>query len=369
MERPVSKPVGTPSEELDTPALVVDLDTLERNIETLHSFFLRRDAKVRPHVESHRCPAIAHKQLAAGGTVGGISVTTVGEAEVFAQRGFADIFIANEIVTTQKIARVCSLAKGCAITLAADTEDNVRDLSDAAVELGVTLGVVVDIHTRLERCGVQPGRPAVDLAGAIGRAPGLSFKGLMSYEGVIREPDQDELEAESRRCIQPVLDTREMVERAGMDVEVVSVGGTHNYEIAGDMKGVTEVPAGSYALMDHGYKEYRPQLSPAARVLATVISHPEPGLAWLDLGQKAIGMDTGLPVVDGIPGATVFTMGAEHGGLKLEGDADSMVDLGGKVWIAPLDIGNCVNVYDFVNGVRNGRLEVVWEIEARGTYR
>ena len=369
MERPVFKPVGTPVEELDTPALVVDLEVLQRNIETLHSFFRDRDAKVRPHVASHRSPAIAHKQLAAGGTVGGISVTTVGQAEVFAPRGFNDIFIANEVVTRQKIDRACAVAGDCRITLACDSPDNVRDLSDAAGAHGVDLGVVVDIHTRLERCGVEPGRPAVDLARAIDRSPSLSFKGLMTYEGVIDTSDPDELAAESRRCIQQVLDTREMVEREGVEVAIVSVGGTHNYEIAGDMSGVTEVPAGSYALMDGGYRERRPQFANAARVLGTVISRPEPGLAWLDVGQKAIGIDAGLPAVHDLDGVTVLSMSAEHGGLTLESDAGEALDLGDKVWLTPRDIGSCVNVYDYIHGVRNGRLEVVWDVEARGRYR
>ena len=369
MERPISKPVGTPAEQLDTPALVVDLEVLERNIETLHSFFGRRDAKVRPHVESHRCPAIAHKQLAAGGTVGGISVTTVGQAEVFGQQGFGDIFVASEVVTPQKIARLCALARSSKVTVATDNPKNIRDLSDAAQRAGVTLSVVVDIHTRLERCGVEPGKPAVDLAIAVGGSPGLHFAGLMTYEGAILAEDSEELLAESRRCVQPVLDTREMVEQAGLDVELVSVGGTHNYEIVAELAGVTEVPAGSYALMDHGYERHRPQFAPAAKVLATVISRPEPEIAVLDTGQKSIGIDAGMPVAEDTPGATVSRMDSEHGGLDLEGDARGMLSVGDKVWLTPRDIGNCVNIFDFINGVRDGNLEVVWEVSARGSYR
>ena len=365
MERPIFKPVGTPVEQLDTPALVVDLAIQEQNVETLHSFFRQRDAKVRPHVESHRCPAIAHKQLAAGGTVGGISVITVGQGEVFAQYGFDDIFVANEVVTPQKIERLCALAHHATVTVAADNPRSVQDLSEAAQEAGVTLNIVVDIHTRLDRCGVEPGQPAVGLARVITDAPSLHFAGLMTYEGTILAEDADE----SRMWIQQVLDTREVVEKQGMDVEVVSVGGTHNYEIAGAMSGVTEVPAGSYALMDYRYKKHRPQFEPAARVLATVISRLEPGVAILDSGQKAIGIDTGFPAVEDIPEATITRMSAEHGWLTLDGDAQSAVDLGDKVWLTPWDIGNCANVYDYINGVRDGRLEVVWDISARGRYR
>ena len=369
MERPIFKPVGTPVEQLDTPVLVVDLTVLEQNIEALHAFFHQRAAKVRPHIESHRCPIIAHKQLAAGGTVGGICVTTVGQAEVFAEAGFADIFIANEVVTRQKITRLCALAHHARVTVAVDDPRNVSGLSEAASESRVTLNVVVDINTRLNRCGVEPGQPAVDLARTITRAPNLDFVGLMTYEGAIFEEEPNKLAAESRKWVQKVLDTREMVERAGMEVRVVSAGGTHNYEIVGDMAGVTEVPAGSYALMDERYRQHRPQFQPAARVMATVTSRPEPGLAIIDTGQKAIGVDPGLPVVDGIPGAVPTRLSAEHGILSLEGDADGQLDLGDKVWLVPWDVGACANLHDYIHAVRDGRLEAVWDVAARGRYR
>ena len=119
MERPIFKPIGTPVAQLDTPALVVDLTLVEQNIATLHAFFQQREAKVRPHM-THRCPALAHQQLAAGGTVGGISVTTVGEAEVFAEHGFDNICVANEVVTPQKIRRLCALARRASMIVAVD---------------------------------------------------------------------------------------------------------------------------------------------------------------------------------------------------------------------------------------------------------
>jgi 3-hydroxy-D-aspartate aldolase len=369
MERPIFKPVGTPVEELDTPALVVDLTILERNIETLHGFFRQRAAKVRPHVEVHRCPAIAHKQLAAGGTVGGICVTTVGQAEVFAEHGFTDIFVANQIVTPQKIRRLCALARHTKMTVAVDHPQNVQDLSDAATRHGVTLHVVVDVHTRSNGGGIEPGQPAVDLASSIQRAPHLAFAGLTTVEGPMPTEDPAKVAAESRQWIQQVLDTREMVEKAGIEVHVVGVGGTYNYEMAGTIAGVTEVLAGTYTLMDYRHSLSRPQFKPAARVMATVTSLPEPGTAIVDAGQKAIGSDTGLPVAEDIPGATVVSLSAEHGRLRLPGDADGKVALGEKVWLTPWDIGTCMNLYDYVHAVRDGKLEVLWEVAARGRYR
>lgn len=366
MQRPIFKPVGTPVEELDTPCLVVDLGLLERNIETVHGFFAGREARLRPHVEAHRCPAIAHKQLDAGGTVGGVSVSTVGEAGVFAQSGFHDILVANEVVTPSKIASLCALARGSSITVAVDNPSNVDDLSEGAIAWGVRLKVLVDVDSRLGRCGVQPGRPALALAKAVARSRGLEFQGLMSYEGAIVTDDPEALAAESRRAIQRVLDTRELVERSGLPVNVVSVGGTHNYDVAASMPGVTEVPAGSYALMDARYRGQRPELAWAARVLATVTSGPEPGLAIVDAGQKAIGADLSNPVVEGVAGAKVLSLSAEHGRIEL---TDGQIGLGDRVWLVPWEIGGCANLYDYIHVARDGRLVGVWDVAARGRYR
>ena len=369
MERPIFKPVGTPVEQLDTPALVVDLATFERNLDTLHAFFHQCDAKVRPHIEAHLCPAIAHKQLAAGGAVGGIGVSTVGQAEVFAKYGFTDIFVANEIVTPPKIARLCALAHHAKITVAVDQPHNIQDLSNAARVHGVTLQVAVDVHTHGNGCGVEPGQPVVDLAKVVSRAPYLTFAGLMTRDGPTPTEDPGQLADESRARVQRVLDTRAMLERAGLEVPMVSVGGTYNYEIAGAMAGITEVRAGTYVLMDARYAPSRPQLKPAARVVATVTSRPEPGTAIVDTGQKAIGSDTGLPVVENLPGATMASLSAEHGRLRLTQAADNQVALGDKIWLTPWDIATCINLYDYLQAVRDGKLEVVWDIAARGRYR
>ena len=369
MERPIFKPVGTPVTHLDTPALVVDLTLLEQNIETLHAFFRHREAKVRPHVTAHRCPALAHKQLAAGGTVDGISVSTVGEAEVFAEYGFHDITIANEVVTHQKIRRLCALARRATLTVAVDQPENVRHLSEAAGAYGVSLQVLVDIHTRLNRCGVEPGQPAVELARAVQAAPHLDFVGLMTYEGSILSDEPERMAAETRQCIQQVLDTRQLLERAGLAVRVVSAGNTSNYEIAGAMPGVTEVPAGTYALLDARYSPHRPQFTPAARVLTTVTSRPEPDTAITDAGQKAVSSDLGLPVAADLAAATVTSLSAEHCRLRLEGATTGQLHLGDALWLTPQDIGTCVNLYDYIHAVREGHLEAVWRVAARGQYR
>ena len=369
MERPILKPIGTPVEELDTPALVVDLDVLEANIERVHAGFKSSDAKVRPYAETHRCPAIAHKQLAADGNAGGIGVASVGEAEMFAQNGISDILLVNEVVTAPKINRLCALARQANITVAADNAANVRDLSEAAESVGVTLNVVVDINTGQERSGVAPGLPAVELARAIVESDALKFAGLMSIGDESLSEDVGALAAQSRSRIQQTLDTRQMLERDGMQVGAVIVSGTHCYRQASEMSGVTEALAGAYALMDLRHGALLPELEPAAKVLAAVTSLPEPCTAILDTGRKAMGDDYGFPSIVERDDLEVVSMSAEHGKLQWQDNAAVSLSLGDKIRFTPMDIGACVNVYDYIQAVRGGKLEAVLAISARGLYR
>lgn len=369
MERPILKPIGTPVEDLDTPALVVNMDALEANIEQVHSCFRDSDAKLRPYAEPHRCPAIAHKQLAAGGTVGGIGVASVSEAELFAQNGISDILVINEVVTAPKITRLCALARQASITVAADNAVNVRHLSEAAQSSGIVLNVVVDINTGQERGGVEPGKPALELARAIARADALNFAGLLSLDDASLTDDIDVLAAQARKRIQQTLDTRETLEQDGIDVAAVAVSGTHCYRQASVMSGVTDVLAGAYALMDQRHRALLPELESAAKVMAAVTSLPEPGTAILDTGRKAMGDDYGFPVISGRDELDVSSMSAEHGKLQWQDNADVSLSLGDRIWFTPMDIGACINVYDYIQAVRGGKLEAVLAISARGLYR
>lgn len=369
MERPIFKPIGTGVEQLDTPSLIVDVALLDENIATMASFFTDKTAKLRPHVEAHRTPAIAHKQIAAGGHVGGIAVSTVGQAEVFVPNGFNNVFVANLVVTPQKITRLCALAKQATVGVTVDSISNVHDLSDAATVNGVTLEVAVFVNTNLGLYGVDAGQPAVELAKAVVDAPGLELAGLMTYEGPILVENSEALAEQSKKAVQPVLDTRQDVEKIGIDVRVVSVGGTSNYEIVGGIDGVTEVPAGSYALLDARYSPHRPQFRAAGRVMATVTSRPEPGYMITDGGQKAIGADTGFPSIDNLPNSTVKGLSAEHGSIYFDQTKGVDPKLGDKIWCTPWDIGTCANLHDYIFAVRNGKLEAVWEVSARGRYR
>ena len=378
MERPVFQPIGTNVQDLDTPALVVDLAAVERNIDMLHEKFHQSDAKVRPHASGHQCPQIAHMQLEAGGTVGGIGVTTVGEAEVFSNSGFNDVLVANQVVTRSKIGRLCALAGRNRITVAVDNTGNMDYLSEAASASGVMLHVLVELDVGLGRCGVEPGRPALDLAQHAASCPGLDFAGLMAAapipiptkdeKGEPIFPDQATLEADTRRQLQAVVDTRELIEGKGITVPAVSVSGTHNYDIAAGISGITEVQAGSYPLMDYSYCKLRPEFTQAAKILTEVISHPVDHRAVTDAGHKATGPDLGLPLLEGIPGAQATRFSAEHGILELEGAARQQLQPGEKVWLLPYSLSLALNQYDYIRAVRDGKLQGFWLMAGRGQF-
>ena len=377
MERPIFQPVGAPAEELDTPALVVDLGIMEQNIAVLHDAFGASGAgaasgqvRVRPHVSCHGCPDIARLQLTAANSAGGVAVSSLAEAEAFAGDGedafIDDILIAGRVITPAKIRRLAALAGRITLSVAVDNPRNVADLAEAAQAAGVTLGVLVDIDAGYGFGGVAPGREAVDLAQSVADAPGLSFNGIMTYEGPLPITDRAELEAETRRRLQPVLDTRGALEQAGMEVATVSAGSTYNYDVVSQLSGITEVPAGVYPLMDAETLPVRPELQSAAKVMATVISHPIAGRAVVDAGHKTTGPDFGVPVLEGFPGAVAARFSAEHGILDLEGPATTQLMPNDKVRLVPYNLALCVNQYDYVRAVRDGKLVGYWPIAGRG---
>ena len=253
------------------------------------------------------------------------------------------------------------------MTVVVDNVANIDVLSKAAKAGGVTLNVAVDVHTRLNGTGVEPGKPAVDLAQQVAKADGLEFAGFHSYEGAI--PGNGEAVAkESRKWIQKVLDTREAAEKAGLDVKSVVVGGTHNYDIAAGMKGVTEVPAGTYALLDERYRTQRSELKSAASIMATIISTPASNVAVGDAGMKSCGNDTGLPGIPGRPDLSISYLSAEHTNFIMD-KAERPFTLGEKVRLTPWEIAVTCNLYDYMMAVRNGKLEAILDVTARGRYR
>ena len=226
----------------------------------------------------------------------------------------------------------------------------------------------MELEAGAGKSGVAPGEPALRLVRDVERAPGLEFFGLMAEEGPIRSSHWEEVASETHRRLQPVVDTRELIEKNGIPVSMVSVGSTYNYDTAGRVTGITEVQAGLYPLMDQQSLAVRREFSPAARILSAVISHPVGQRAVVDAGHKATAPDEGLPLVDGIPGATAVRFSAEHGILELDEGLQDRVLPGDKVWLLPYDLQLTANQYDYFRVIQQGRLVGYWPISARGSF-
>jgi D-serine deaminase-like pyridoxal phosphate-dependent protein len=350
--------------EIDTPALVLDRPRLERNIRRMAAFVAGGPAKLRPHAKTHKCVEIARLQLDAGAV--GITCAKVGEAEALADGGIADILIANQIVGPLKIARLTALAQRCAVTVAVDDADNVRQLSDAAAAAGVTLRVYVEVNVGMDRCGVEPGEPALVLARQVAAAPGLTFAGLQAYEGHLQNVVPfEEREALAKLDMRKALSARQHIEADGLRVGEISGCGTGTHTVTGRLPWMTELQCGSYATMDAQYAAVGgADYENALTVLATVVSRPVQGKAVLDTGLKAITPEFGDPTVL-VPGATWLDFSEEHGEIALAGSAQAL-RVGDKVRLVPRHGCTTVNLYDRYHVIEGDALVAEWRVAARG---
>ena len=358
--------IGVDINEIDTPALLLDLDVLEANIAKMADFFKGVNAELRPHVKTHKTPIISHKQMEAGAI--GMTCAKLGEAEVMVYGGIRDILIANQIVGTQKIARLVNLAKHADMMLAVDNPQNVDNLSAAAVAKGVTLRILLEVDIGMKRCGVEPGEPVLKLAQHVSKANGLSFAGLMGYEGhTVMIESKAERERETLKSVQILVDMKHLLEGKGFPIEIMSGGGTGTYEITGSHPEMTEIQAGSYVTMDTQYQCIEgigDTFGCALSLLTTVISRPQPDRIVTDAGMKVVTQEFDPPQPKDIAGLELVSLSEEHGVLK----ADASVNLkaGDKFEILPTHGCTTINLHDKFYCVRNGKLECVWEIPARG---
>ncbi len=356
---------GTPVEDLETPCLVLDMDALDHNMDVMAEYYEGRSSKLRPHSKNHKTPALAHRQIRLGGTIGGVCAAKVSEAEVMVHGGIPSVFITSEIREPLKIDRLCTLAQQAEMLVACDDADNARDLSRAAASQGVTLGIVIELETGLRRCGVQDAAQGVELAKAVRSMSGLAFRGIMSHQVIPAMPEREDRVTEGRRVIQGVIDLKDAIEAAGIPVDIVSTGETWSYDVAGEIPGVTEIQGGSYLVMETGYG-YMTDFHYAGKVLTTVISAPRPGVAVGDAGQKTIATLRGMPEVEGRPGVAVESMDPDH--VVFHVDEGTTLNVGDQVTLIPSQQDATVSRWDCFIGIRDGRVEAVWDIQARGCH-
>jgi D-serine deaminase-like pyridoxal phosphate-dependent protein len=349
--------------EIPTPALIVDVAALERNIERMAAFFATGACRLRPHFKAHKTPEIARRQLAAGSCVG-LTCATVSEAEIVA--GLTeDILIANEIVGPGKCERVARLAERHNVTIAVDSNAGLAMVAQAAQRDGVTVGVLVDLNVGQTRCGVAPGPEALTLARLVVNTPGVRLRGVMGYEGHLQPiRERAERERRAREAMAALVATAGLLQGDGLPCDVISGGGTGTYDISGRVPGVTEIQAGSYALMDSDYGSLALPFEQAFFLLGTVVSRPDSSRCVADCGHKSATKDHGNPVVDGIEGATVLSLNDEHATIGLP--PGSRIAVGDRVRLRPSHTDPTVNLHDVFYAIEGERVVDIWPIGARG---
>jgi 3-hydroxy-D-aspartate aldolase len=359
--------VGMAVADIDTPALVVELDAYEHNLDLMAASLAGKPVRLRGHAKTHKCPVVALHQIARGAV--GSCCQKVSEAEAMVAGGVKNVLVSNEIVDRRKIERLVALARQAEIAVCVDDPRNVDDLDAAARAAGVRLAVLVEIDVGNLRCGVAPGEPAVALARHVAGKRGLRFAGLQAYYGRAQHINEEEKRrAAIDTCIADVRNTVELLKRAGLACDMVSGAGTGSYRWEAASGVYNEVQAGSYCFMDVEYglvegfpREFRQSLF----VLAAVMSHPARDRAVVDAGLKALSVDKGMPRVHGFADVEFLRASDEHGVLRVGVNARPL-GLGDRVWLIPGHCDPTINLYDWYVAVRDGRVEALWPITARG---
>jgi D-serine deaminase-like pyridoxal phosphate-dependent protein len=355
--------MSSPLDDFDSPQLLLDLDVVDANLRHLFTACHGRGVRVRVHFKSFKCAGLARYIAARGAD--GFLCAKLNEAEVLADAGLKDILVANQVVGPRKLRRLAELARRAQVGVCVDDPDNVAELSRAAREAGTTVGVLVEVDIGMRRCGVEPGEPALALARQIQDSPGLRFLGLQGYDGHLQMvPDAAERRARCLAGVEQLVATRRLIERAGIPIAVVTGAGTGTWEYVSACEGVTEVQPGSFVLMDCIYHGVRPEFGCALSVLATVISR-RPGRYVLDAGSKAVSKDFGTPVIKGRPEDRVVKLSEEHTTVE---SADPGVRPGDRREVIPAHCCATMNLHRSCVGVRRGRVEAAWPIEASGRY-
>jgi D-serine deaminase-like pyridoxal phosphate-dependent protein len=362
--------LGDPLEMLDTPSMLVDLTLMEANIASLMGHFRARHVHVRPHLKTVKSPELAHILLAAG-AVGGC-VAKVSEAEVMTQAGIEDLLITSEIVGKPKLARLVALVQQHPhIKVVVDSLTGAEQLNQATRDAQLTLNVLLDLNVGQNRCGVMPGETALALARHIGEMSNLHLIGVQGYEGHLQHlHDPVERAQRCRQSMHLLTSTAAQLLAEGFAIAIVTTGGTGTAEICASCDGVTEVQPGSFIFMDTDYRNaLGPVYSNALTILSTVISRPAPNRAVADAGLKSLSIDSGMPEPKGLPGVKYRPGGDEHGILTWDESAESpsvKLEVGDRIEFIPSHIDTTINLHDFYYAYRNGKLEAIWPVAARG---
>lgn len=361
---------GMAEAEIQTPALVIDLDAMERNIARMQQLCDAMGVRLRPHAKTHKSLDIARRQIAEGAC--GICCQKLSEAEVFVRGGITDVLISNQICDPAKIARLARLPLGGArIIVCVDDAGNVAALSEAATRAGSTLEVLVEMDCGGGRCGVAPGAPVLALARQIGAAPGLRFAGLQAYNGGAQHIyDRAARAEELTRSHGKLRVTLDLLAAEGIGCDIVGGAGSGSWDIEGASGLYNELQCGSYALMDADYARVAQiggadggGFEHALFVLTAVMSHVRPDHAVCDAGLKSMSADSGVPVPFGRPDLRYLRFSDEHGEIA---DSEGRLRLNEKIRLIPGHVDPTCNLHDWFVMLRAGRVVGLWPVSARG---
>lgn len=371
---PAPARLGDRLEEIDTPALVIEMEAFERNLAAMARFCQGASVRLRPHAKTHKCVEVAKRQMALGAV--GQCVQKVGEAEVLVEGGIGEVLVSNQVVGAQKLDRLMALATRAKISLCFDDAQQIAAASEAARRAGVTIGGLVEIETGMGRCGVPSGPPACELAKQIANSPGLRFVGIQAYQGKaqhFRTPN--ERAAAIDVAVVAIRQTLDALDRAGLKCESITGAGTGTYRNEASSGLYTELQAGSYAFMDADYAANVGSDGQAVRdfehslfLLTSVMSVAGGDWVVVDAGLKTTSGESGMPLVHGRPGLSVVGLSDEHAKITVAPGADKPT-LGEKLLLIPGHCDPTINLHDNYVCVRNGIVEAIWEIGARGASR
>lgn len=360
--------VGDHVDQIDTPALILDLDAFERNVQLLQDALSGTGVRLRPHAKSHKCPEIALRQIKAGAV--GICCQKVSEAAVFVAAGVHDILITNQVIGKKKIEHALDLAQQARIGILVDHADNVAAFADASAKRQVSIDIYIEVDVGMGRCGTTSMEQTVELARQIDQAPYLNFMGLQCYHG---SAQHFRLPEERQKAIAAVCaratKAKAAIEKVGITVERITGAGTGSVMLEGKSLIFNEVQAGSYVLMDRDYAKNQHSATDlpfehALFIKTAILSHPTQGRAVVDAGLKASSIDSGMPLVWQRTDASYLKASDEHGVLELT--ANSPLKLGDSILLVPGHCDPTVNLYDEIICLRGDTVESIWPIAARG---
>lgn len=360
--------IGDAITDVETPALIVCLEKLEENLKTMAAIMKAYpNVKFRPHAKTHKCAILGRLQIKSGAV--GLCCQKLTEAEALVQGGIEDVLLSNQVISPKKLLRLAGLARSARVAVCVDSEKNIEDISKAARELDVNLDIVIEVNVCGDRCGVEPGEDVPRLAKKIESLPNIRFKGIHCYNG----RNQHIRSAADRKAAVDLVIVKtqlalEALKDSGIECSYVTGGGTGTFHYEASSGIFTEVQPGSYVFMDVDYgknldkgDQYVSEFKQSLFVLSTVQSVPG-NRAVLDAGLKAVSLDSGVPTLKSAGDLTYYSGGDEHGVIVPAGD----LKVGDQIWLIPGHCDPTVNMYEWIVGMRNGKVESIWPVGGRG---